>query len=472
VWQKAKKEKSMRNTETNGKREGKGITTARLFCRFDILVAAFFYASLWGSAGPLGAETKSPSLILPYSTQTIPLNPDRANQVITVGGSGADIPAFTSEAIQLAVDKLINKGGGIVKLGAGTFDVIAPVRLASGISLVGDGNSTVLCKVGGFHSAMALDCSYGERKVTVKDPCGFKVGMSIMIYDMSNRWGYDATTAKITAIDGDTLYFDNYTIRDYESDKKGMVSNACSLIEAVECEDVRIANLAIDGTKETNDAIDGCRGGGIYLFKSKKCTLENVKVRRFHGDGFSWQITEDITVSGCEAIACGNFGFHPGTGSVRTKMENCTAHDNGTDGIFLCYRVQHGSFTGNSLYHNGRYGISIGHKDTDNIFENNKIYNNAKYGVYFRNEIEQNGGHRNTFRNNIVENNGIKSDGYGFYVDGATADILIEHNTIRNTDGGEQKAGVFIGAKALRVKVVDNQMSGHEKGEVIEAPHK
>jgi len=435
----------------------------------DILVIGF---SIFCSTGLLKAETKTPSLILSRSSQAVSSNAGIEGQVITVGGAGADIAGFTSEAIQLAVDTLKSRGTGTVKLSAGTFEVIAPVRLASGISLVGSGESTVLRKINGFRSAMALDCGYGELKIVVKDAGGFKVGMGVIIKDAANRAGWDPTTAKITAIDGNTLCIDNYTVRDYESGKKGEVSNACSLIEAVECENVRIADLAIDGGKQTNELLDGCRSGGIYLHKSKKCTVENAKVRKFNGDGISWQITEDITVRNCEVSDSGNFGFHPGTGSVRTKLENCTAHDNGTDGIFLCWRVQNGSFTGNSTFHNGRNGISIGHKDTDNIFTNNKIYENGEHGVYFREEIEQNGAHRNTFRENIVENNGTKSGGYGFYVDGVTADILIERNTIRNSKDGAQKAGVFINEKASRVKVADNQMSGHEKGEVVDASHK
>jgi parallel beta-helix repeat protein len=462
----------MKSTETNDKRKGRVIIPALLSCRFDVLVVAFFYAVLLGLAGPLGAETKSPSLILSHSTRTVSLNPGSESQVVTVGGAGADIPAFTSEAIQLAVDTLKSRGRGTAKLGAGTFDIIAPVRLASGISLVGAGDSTVLRKVEGFRSAMVLDCGYGELKVVVRDPRGFKVGMGVIIQDADSKGGWDPTTAKVTAIDGNTLYIDNYTVRDYQSGRDGVVSNACSLVEAVECESVRIANLAIDGNKETNDSLGGCRSGGIYLHKSRNCTVENVKVQRFNGDGISWQITEDITVCNCEATRCSNFGFHPGTGSVRTKMENCTSHDNGTDGIFVCWRVQNSSFTGNSSYRNGRHGISVGHKDTDNIFVNNRIYENGEHGVYLRDEIEQNGAHRNTFRNNVVENNGTKSGGYGFYVDGVTTDILIERNTIRNTTGGAQKAGIFISEKAARVRVVENQMSGHEKGDVVDASRK
>jgi parallel beta-helix repeat protein len=461
----------MRSTETNGKRK-RGIIPVRPSCRFDVLVEAFFCAVLLGLAGPLDAETKSPSLILSHSTQTVSLNPGSESQVVTVGGSGADIPAFTSEAIQLAVDTLKSRGTGTVKLGAGTFDVIAPVRLASGISLVGAGDSTVLRKADGYRSAMSLDCGYGELKVVVKNPRGFKVGMGVIIRDTDSKGGWDPTTTKITAIDGNTLYIDNYTVKDYQSGKDAVVSNACSLVEAVECENIRIANLAINGGRQTNDLLDGCRSGGIYLHKSKNCTVENVKVRSFNGDGISWQITEDITVSSSEVNDCGNFGFHPGTGSVRTKLENCISHDNGTDGIFVCWRVRNGSFTGNSSYHNGGNGISIGHKDTDNLFVNNRIYENGEHGVYFRKEIEQNGAHRNSFRDNVVENNGTKSGGYGFYVDGATADILIEHNTIRNTAGGAQKAGVFIGEQTSRVRVVENQMSGHEKSDVVEASRK
>jgi parallel beta-helix repeat protein len=434
-----------------------------------VLVIVF---SMLYSTVLIGAETKTPSLILSRSSQAVSSNSGIESQVITVGGAGADIPGFTSEAIQLAVDTLKSRGTGTVKLNAGTFEIIAPVRLASGISLVGAGDSTILHKVNGFKSAMAMDCGYGELKVVVKDPSGFKVGMGVIIRDVASKGGWDPTTAKITAIDGNTIYIDNYTVRDYESGKKGEVSNTCSLIEAVECDNVRIASLTVDGNKETNELLDGCRSGGIYLHKSKKCIVENVQVQKFNGDGISWQITEDITVRNCEVTGCGNFGFHPGTGSVRTKLENCTSHDNGTDGIFICWRVQNGSFTGNSTFHNGRNGISIGHKDTDNIFTNNKIYENGEHGVYLRDEIEQNGAHRNTFHDNIVENNGTKSGGYGFYIDGVTTDILIEHNTICNGKEGTQKAGVYINEKAVRVKVIGNQMSGHEKGDVIDASHK
>ena len=54
-----------------------------------------------------------------------------ADQVITVGGPTADIPGFTSGAIQIALDAIGKRGGGTVKLNAGTFDILAPVRIPS-----------------------------------------------------------------------------------------------------------------------------------------------------------------------------------------------------------------------------------------------------------------------------------------------------------------------------------------------------
>jgi hypothetical protein len=143
---------------------------------------------------------------------------------------------------------------------------------------------------------------------------------------------------------------------------------------------------------------------------------------------------------------------------------NNVAHHNSEDGFFLCWRVQHGEFRDNVSYRNGRYGISIGHQDTDNIFENNSVYENASHGVCFRNETEQNGGHRNTFRNNTIENNGTaEGPSYGFFVGGHTNDVVIERNTIRSTGRGNQKAAVCLGPNARRIEVKNNTVTGHDE---------
>ncbi|NSW95875.1 MAG: right-handed parallel beta-helix repeat-containing protein [Bacteroidales bacterium] len=249
-------------------------------------------------------------------------------------------------------------------------------------------------------------------------------------------------------------------MNDYLASLNGTVTNSFSIIEAVDAVNVRIADLVVEGNKSTNEYINGCRGGGIYIHKSKDCVVENVKVNEFNGDSFSWQITENITIRGCEASNGNGLGFHPGTGSDRSVVENCISHHNNGDGIFLCWRVQNGIFRNNVVYGNRDNGFSIGHKDTDNFFENNHVFENGHHGVLFRKENEQNGGHRNTFRNNIIENNGTLEESSGFYIDGETHDINIFDNTIRSTGKGRQTTAVKIGSKAANINIKNNTTSG------------
>jgi len=383
--------------------------------------------------------------------------------LITVGGPDADIPGFSSTAIQIAVDAIKARGSGTVKLNPGTFDITGPVRLSDNISLKGSGKTTILKKCNGFKTSYIIDADWGMMKAVVKDVSGFKTGMGIQLYDDEHKSGWDVTTAVITDIKENVIYFDNGTVHDYIADLNGVVSNGCSLVEAVEADNVKISDLVIEGNKSNNDYINGCRGGGVYIHKSKNCVVENVQVNDFNGDSFSWQITENISLKGCEASNGGGLGFHPGTGSDRSTIENCISHHNKGDGIFLCWRVQNGTFRNNVIYANYDNGISIGHKDTDNVFENNNVYENANHGVYFRDENEQNAGHRNTFTNNTIENNGVAKESAGFYIGGVTNSITIKNNIIRSTGKGNQKTAIFVGKNSTKITAEGNRITGSKE---------
>jgi hypothetical protein len=386
-----------------------------------------------------------------------------ASRVITVGGTDSDIPGYTSGAIQIALDAVKAKGGGTVKLNPGKYLITGPLRLSDNTSLTGSGKETILRKCDGFRTSFIIDADWGMLKAVVKDVSGFTIGMGIQLYDDSHKQGWDVTTAIITDIEGNVIYFDNRTVNDYISSLNGTVSNAFSIIEAVDAKNVRIADLVIDGNKISNDYINGCRGGGIYIHKSKNCIIENVMIHDFNGDTFSWQITENITLRGCEAADGNGLGFHPGTGSDHSIVEDCISHGNSGDGIFLCWRVQNGVFRNNIVYGNGDNGLSIGHKDTDNIFENNHVYENANHGVLFRNESEQNSGHRNTFTGNIIENNGMKRESSGFFIGGMTQDITIRNNIIRSTGKGNQTTAIFAGKRSAGLKASENRISGSKE---------
>ena len=403
---------------------------------------------------------KEPSI---RDTQIVSVvNPLIAEKRITVGGANADIHGYTSEAIQTAIDALHNScNSGTVVLLPGTYDIIAPVRLYNNMSLVGSGPNTLLKKCKGFRSPFALDADYGELQITVADASGFKSGMGVAVYDDGQRSGWDLTTAKITGIKGNIIYIDDYLVRDYHADKNGTVSNNCSVIAAINAENVRVANLTVDGSRESNDVIDGCRAGGIYLHKVHKAIVENVTVKNFNCDGISWQITEYVTVRNCEVYGCANSGLHPGTGSPFTLIEGNNSHNNDGYGLFVCWRVRNGKVTNNSFHNNGINGISTGHKDTDMLYADNHIYENGSDGIKLRGELTDNAPHRSIFKNNLIENNGIKEKGYGISVNCKAEGVVLEDNIIRNMGTGKQVAALLLTANSLPVELKNNKISGH-----------
>jgi hypothetical protein len=389
-------------------------------------------------------------------------------ETITVGGRGADITDCTSAGIQTAIDVLHKRGGGTVKLLETGFVINAPVRLYSNISLVGSGANTVLKKCTGFHSSFAIDADYGELQVTVTDASGFRPGMGVAIYDDDQRSGWALTTARIVTIKGNTIFLDDYLLRDYRADKNGTISNACSVVEAIGADNIRISDLTIDGSLVSNEMIDGCRAGGVYIHKSANAVVENVTVRNFNSDGISWQITEHVTVRNCEVYGCANSGLHPGTGSPYSLVEGNRSHDNGGYGLFVCWRVRNSIVRNNIFYNNGRNGICTGHKDTDVLFAGNHIYDNGSDGINLRGESDLNAPHRSVFRDNTIENNGTKGEGYGLSVNCKAEGVVLENNIIRNTGNGKQIAAVMIRKGALPVNMISNSITGHPKGEVVQ----
>lgn len=389
-----------------------------------------------------------------------------ARQRIVVGGRDAEVPGFTSASIQIAVDALTLRGGGTVELGPGTYSVSAPIRLGGNMVLIGAGDSTILRKTEGYRSFLTVDADYGMYKVTVQDACGFRAGMGVQISDTQYSSDYDVTVATIVEIDGNTIFLDQPAVRDYDCAHRAVLSNTCSIIEAVGVANVRIANVRIDGNGLTNDELSGCRGGAVYLHRVEKCTVENVRAANFNGDVFDWQITKNVTLRNCEASRSTGEGFHPGTGSESTLVEGCSSHHN-RDGIYLCWRVKKSVFRNNVLYENTRDGISLNKKNTDNLVSGNHIYGNGRDGVWFNDYGEANNSHRNAFVANVVEDNGKREAGHGFSLVSAVRDIRIEGNTIRDSGTGTQRCAILLGRRALNVDIRGNTIAGHPDGEVI-----
>lgn len=393
------------------------------------------------------------------------VSPKIAKREISVGGKDADVRGFNNQSIQFAID-YVAKTGGVVKLSPGTYSIFAPVRVKSNVKLTGSGKETILKRNKGVQTNFIVDADYGELKITVENPEGFEVGMKVQVTDQDNAGCWNVSTAYVTDIVDNVIYIDKGLIRDYRSDRNGLISNASSVIEVLDAENAEISNLTADGNREQNYFADGCNNAGILILRSKKITVNNVHVKDFNGEGISWQITENVTIKNSEISGSGNTGLHPGTGSPFSVIANNNVHHNDQDGLFICWRVYQSEVTENKFHNNGRFGICTGHKDVDVLFEKNHIYSNKSDGVHLRGERESNAPHRNTFVNNTIENNGTDGSGYGFSINSPAKDLVLRENTFKNTSG-TQKAAIYIYPDGLKPKLIDNRFDKHELGEMV-----
>jgi hypothetical protein len=371
---------------------------------------------------------------------------------VSVGSAGADVVGNDNVAIQKAVERVAAAGGGIVLIKAGTYTLNNSVRLASHITLRGEGpEKTILKKAPGVKSRLALDADYGEFQATIEDARGFAPGMGVTIVDNTSRSGWVASVRTIVRMEGQTLYFDRFLHMDYSVASAGEVFNTFPLIAGYEVEDVRVEELAVDGNRASSETLDGCQAGGIYFFHSKRMTIRNCVARDFPGDGISTQFVEEPVVDNCEVYGNAELGIHLGTGALRGLVRYNRAHDNGKDGLFLCWRVQHARYEQNQSWNNGQDGISLGHKDTDNVFFKNVVSGNGRAGIFFRDELESNAANRNTFEENTIEDNGRPgASGYGIRIEGATHDLRFISNVIRGTRKGQestQPVGIYLGPR-------------------------
>lgn len=368
---------------------------------------------------------------------------------ITVGLTNADLIGSDNRALQAAVDYVAALGGGTVEIGPGEYLMRDSLHLRSRVTVRGTPGKTILRKADGVESPLAIDGDFGEEQITVVDPKGFDVGCGVAIWT-SKVGGFHITVARIIAKEGNELALDKPLNSDCMIGDNARAATLFPVISGYDVEGVRLENLTIEGNKEHNLLMDGCRGGGIYLYRGFGTVIDHCTVRHYNGDGISFQQSNDVYVEGCVCEENTALGLHPGSGSQRPTVFNSVARKNGTDGLFLCWRVRHGVFEDNVLEGNERNGISIGHKDTDNLLRRNTVRGNSHEGIYFRDETLGMAGHRNRIEENLIENNGKKEGVAGIRIRGETRDVVLKNNRIQDTRPvGErtQTIGIQLDAK-------------------------
>jgi parallel beta-helix repeat protein len=383
-------------------------------------------------------------------------------RTITVGQTEGDLQGKDDKIIQAAVDYVARFGGGTVSIGPGTYELRNAIYLRPHVTLQGSGPATILRKAPSFSTRLAQDADFCEWGVRVRDANGFHPGDGILVRARTGKedWEYDVLTASITRIEGNALYLDEMVRDNFRLDHDAAAASVFPLITAEKVDDGEVKDLILEGNREHNEYIHGNFSGAVFLVECNRWRFTDVVARNYNGDGFSYQICDDVVFQDCQALHNTNYGFHPGSGAQRTVIRHCTAANNGL-GIYACWEISDAVIEDCTLSENMDYGLSLGYRDTDNTIRRCTIRRNGKAGIFFRNEGTS---LRCSARDQVIgctiADNGQGDSGVGIDIEGLTHDVTIADCRLINTARGEQVTGIRIDRPAQRIVLKDDTFEG------------
>lgn len=380
-------------------------------------------------------------------------------------------PAVVAEA-QTAIDRLSASGGGTVRLPPGRHVLAAPLRLASDVVVAGVPGETVLVIGPGLEQPLVADATKGADTIELAAVGGFAVGDGVAVADAAAR-GFLVSTATLAEQLGPlTFRLSEPLVHDYRIERRARVVRAYPGIGGWNIHDAAVEDVEVEGThgQPHSEFLDGCRGGGLYLFRCERVALRRCVARRVHGDGISFQRCREILVEDCVAERNANAGLHPGAFSKSCTIRTTVARNNGSYGLFVCVGVQHGTFAGNRLTGNGGCGISIGCLDTDNVFRDNLVADNAEAAVIFRRDSADPAeyAHRNVFEHNeFVANVGPRparsnsrpdSEGRACVIIEGPHVGLVWRGNLFSVPPQSRRAGILVDAAAAGLTIADSRL--------------
>ena len=375
------------------------------------------------------------------------------------------VKAGDGRAIQSAIDKAAEAGGGTVHLAAGRYPVSASIHLRNNVRLVGEAGKTVLAMTPAkTRVRLAKDGKRFVRQIKLADSSNYKVGDGVTIFDKKNATGFMVTTATLAKDLGSGAFaLDTYLRFDYDVSRDATIRSAFPIVTGWKVNDVAVENLIVEGNRKQGhtEYIGGCRGGGIYFHECRNVLVRGCTVRHYNGDGISFQWnSENVTVEGCTVEDNSGIGIHPGSDSHDSLVRRNIVRRNGNCGLFICAVVKRCRFEDNRFVENSGSGVSIGSRSTDNAIVGNRIIANAKSGIEFREEQVDAGAHRNRFERNVVLNNGSSDEGERAAVGirWHHHDLVFRQNTIgHEKPADERHAGILVSRHAKGFKAADNQ---------------
>jgi len=354
--------------------------------------------------------------------------------------------------LQRAVDDAARTGGR-VDIPAGTYEMRNALHLRDNVSVIGEAG-TVLRKSPSVQSTLNQVAGYGHFEFSVSEPELFEIGMGVLLSD-DNAHGFYTTAATIIDRIGDHFFIDRPFAHDYRPEANAVATSVFSLVEGFGVRECCVQDIALDGNyPEESREMNGCRGAGLFLLQSHGALLDGIEVRNFHGDAMSFQQCTDIEVLKCDLHHNSGGGIHPGSGSVRYRLQKNRIRQNGVCGIYYCLRTTHSLCEENVIIGNGAEGISIGERDTDHIIRNNVIENNGGAGIDLREPFTDSADRC------WIEGNQLK----GNNCDGKSAEISIArdlHDVCVVNNKIETPLQAFtVGVNCSNISVSENEVNG------------
>jgi parallel beta helix pectate lyase-like protein len=377
---------------------------------------------------------------------------------LTVGVDSSDLVGSDDRTIQAGVDYLSRLGGGTLQLSAGEFLLRNAVFLRPHITVRGMGADTVLRKAAGACSPLARDSDWYESRVVVEDGRGFTPGCGIMLRS-HDHGRMEVVKDTVVATDGNELLLSRRLEKNGWLEHDTTAATIFPLLTAENVDDVTVEDLVLDGNMAQNEEINGNYAGAVFIQYCDRFVFRRVTARNYNGDGFSFQVCDDIRFLECRAQDNANLGFHPGSGSQRPLFDRCVSSGN-SQGIFFCWGVTHGLARDCTCRDNRDYGISIGHRDTDNRISGCVIERNHKVGVLFREQTAFRSGHRNLIEHCTINDNGFAEAGVGIDVRGPVEGLVLRHNHFGDSGHQQQRIGVRLAPTTGSVEMAGNSFTG------------
>ena len=352
----------------------------------------------------------------------------------------------TSATLQRAVDAVAAAGGGAVEIPNGNYRMANALYLRGGVDIYAEGQ-VVLQKVPSVSSPIADYLGYGHYEFTVTQPSKFQVGMGVHLTDR-NAMGFYETVATITGKQGNILFIDRMLNHDYHPHAEGRASTIFPLVAGHAVRDVKVRGLTLDGNPRETRALNGCRGGGVFLLDCHNIELQALEVRNYHGDAISFQQCTDLQVIGCHLHDNRGSGLHPGSGSVRYIFRGNRVQHNSGCGLYYCLRTKYSLCEDNVLEANGLAGISIGERDTHHLIRGNTIAGNGGPGILFR-PITHQGGDDVLIENNRLERNCQSEQGEEIALTAGLKNVWISGNCVNDRRQPRQRTKRLTGPTAV-----------------------